>query len=298
VKSLRHQIKSFFGFSRAQTNGFVALLMIISIALFSKPLYHAWVSNRPIDFSKERKVLDSLTAQWNLQQLEVSKIAANKEVVVTLFAFNPNTVKEDELKALGFSSRLTKGLINYRMKGGEFRVKSDVKKLYGMDSAFYNTLAPYIVLPEKITYEKNLTSFTKKEKPAAFNLNEADTAQFQSIYGIGPTLAKRIVKYREGLGGFVNNEQLKEVYGLDSTVVSKLLKASFLTEDFTPRKININIAEESMLSAHPYFSKKIAKTIVTYRFQHGKFQSVDDLRRIETLDKKVLDKIYPYLTIE
>jgi competence ComEA-like helix-hairpin-helix protein len=166
-----------------------------------------------------------------------------------------------------------------------------------MDSVFYKTLVPYIQLPEKFTYEKNLT-FTEKKKLVAFNLNEADTTQFQGIYGIGPALARRIVKYREGLGGFVSNEQLKEVYGLDSTVIKKLLKVSFLSEGFIPRKININTADESMLSAHPYFSKKIAKTIVTYRFQHGKFQSVDDLRRIETLDKKVLDKIYLYLAIE
>jgi competence protein ComEA len=299
VKSLRQHIRRFFGFSRAQTNGFIVLLMIVSIALFSKPIYHTWVSSRPIDFSEEQKTLDSLTKQWKIQQEEEGNHSLQNDAIAgPLFEFNPNTVSAEELKALGFSRRLTKGLINYRAKGGEFKIKSDVKKLYGMDSAFYKTLVPFIQLPEKIVFEKKTTQYSTERKFTVFNLNEADTTQFQGVYGIGPVLAKRIIKYREGLGGFVSNEQLKEVYGLDSTVVNKLLKASFLAEDFIPRKISINTADESVLSAHPYFSKKIAKTIVTYRFQHGKFQSVDDLRRIETLDKKVLDRVYPYLTIE
>jgi len=299
VKSLRHHIRSFFGFSRAQTNGFVALLMIVSIALFSKPIYHSWVSSRPIDFSTEQKTLDSLTKQWRIQQEEeVNQSSQGDDIAIALFEFNPNTASADELKALGFSQRSVKGLINYRAKGGEFRIKADVKKLYGMDSAFYKTLVPYIQLPDKIVYEKKTTPYSIERKFTIFNLNEADTTQFQGVYGIGPVLAKRIIKYREGLGGFVSNEQLKEVYGLDSAVINKLFKASFLAEDFIPRRININTADESVFSAHPYFSKKIAKTIVTYRFQHGKFQSVDDLRRIETLDKKVLDRVYPYLTIE
>lgn len=298
MKNLKHQIRSFFGFSRAQTNGFVALLLIISIALFSKPVYHTWVSNRSVDFSEDRTALDSLTAQWRLQREEANSIPVGEEVAVTLFAFNPNKVTSDELKTLGFSGKLIKRFMNYRAKGGEFRIKSDVKKLYGIDSIFYKNLFPFIQLPEKITYEKKVVPFSIEKKLAVFNLNEADTTQFQRIYGIGSVLAMRIVKYRERLGGFVSNEQLKEVYRLDSAVIKKILKASFLAEDFIPRKININTDDESVLSAHPYFSKKIARAIVTYRFQHGKYQSADDLRKIETIDKNRLDKIYPYVTIE
>ncbi len=297
MKNLRHQIRNYFGFSRAETNGFVLLLVIISIALFSKPVYHAWVSNRSVDFSEERKTLDSLTEKWELQKKEANSVPLDEEIAVAFFEFNPNTVTSEELEALGFSERLKKGLINYRAMGGGFRIKSDLKKLYGMDSAFYKSLYPFILLPEKIVYEK--TTFPEsKKRTEAFNLNEGDTTQFQMIYGIGSVLAKRIVKYRERLGGFVNTDQLSEVYGLDSVVVKQILKSSFLNEDFMPRKININTADEALLSSHPYFSKKIARTIVTYRFQHGNYQSVNDLRKINLMDKKTVDKIYPYLTVE
>jgi DNA uptake protein ComE-like DNA-binding protein len=298
VKSIKHQIRSFFGFSRAQTNGFVLLLLIVSIALFSNPVYHTLISNRQADFSNERKTLDSLTTQWKIERQETSSVTTDEELAVSLFLFNPNTATADELKALGFSEKLAKHLMNYRAKGGAFRIKSDVKKLYGMDSTFYVGLLPFIQLPEKIAHERKVTPFSAENKVVLFNLNEADTTQLQRIYGIGPVLAKRIIKYRDGLGGFVSHMQLNEVYGLDSVVVKKIIKASFLAEDFIPRRININTADELTLSAHPYFSKKIARAIVTYRFQHGKYLSVEDLRKLETIDMKHVDRIYPYLTIE
>src|SRR5688572_28010773 len=123
MRNIKNKIRTFFGFSRTQTNGFVALLIIISVVIFSEPLYHAWLSNRPVDFSKERRTLDSLTAQWEAgrQKSKPVEIPDDKHIPKTLFAFNPNTVTKDELKALGFSDRLMKGLLNYRAKGGEFR---------------------------------------------------------------------------------------------------------------------------------------------------------------------------------
>ena len=298
MKNIKSKIRNFFGFSRAQTNGFVALLIILSAVIFSEPLYRTWVSNRPVDFSNEGRKLDSLAARWEIKPQKGTEvnIPSEKDIDVTLFTFNPNTVTKEELKALGFSERLMKGLLNYRAKGGEFRVKTDVQKLYGMDSTFFKSLLPFIQLPERIVYEKATPEL--KKKPSLFNLNLADSTQFQQIYGIGPVLAKRIVKYRDRLGGFVTNDQLREVYGLDSVVIGQILKVSFIPENNSIKKLNINTADEKMLSSHPYFLKNIARAIVTYRFQHGNYQSVDDLRRINLIDEKTMTKIYPYLTVD
>jgi competence protein ComEA len=295
VKSVRRQIRNFFGFSRAQTNGFVLLVIILSVVLFSKPIYQAWMSNRPVDFSKERKALDSVRVQLELQRAESKPAPVDEKIAITFFEFNPNTVTAEELKALGFSARLKKGLLNYRAKGGVFRIKADVKKLYGMDSVFYRSLYPFIQLPEKITH--NVT-FEPKKNSRSFDLNQADTTQFQQVYGIGPVLARRIVKYRERLGGFVKKEQLDEIYGMDSVVIKEILKISTLTPDFLPRRININTADETLFSTHPYLSRKLARGIVTYRFQHGNYHAVDDLRRINLLDELTFGKIQPYLTVD
>jgi DNA uptake protein ComE-like DNA-binding protein len=247
---------------------------------------------------KEKLFLDSLSSQWKLQQEKI--IPIESEIPVLLFKFDPNRVTEEELISLGFSNGLAQRLLNYRKKGGTFHVKSDVKKIYGMDSVFFERLAPFIQLPETIekTFPKNESVAVERKKPERFDLNEADTSRLVAIYGIGPVLARRIVLYREKLGGFVNSRQLGEVYGLDSASVHRLLNASFLRDSISIRKININTAGEEVLANHPYFTQKLAKAVVTYRFQHGKFHSLDDLRRIHLLEDKVLEKIYPYLVFD
>lgn len=293
---LRKLVRNTFGFSRAQANGFVILLPIISIALFSEPVFRWWVSQRTEDFSKERAELDSLYSDWQNNKQEQNQIALKEEAAVSYFNFDPNTASAEELTALGFSKGLAKRLLNYREKGGRFKVKSDVKKLYGMDSAFYQALVPFISLPVEIGTHDEIP-FSAKKKFEPFDLNEADTTQLKSIYGIGSKLALRIVKYRNKLGGFVHKNQLKEVYGLDTTVVNKLYKASFLSANFIPQKININSADELIFASHPYINKKIASAIVTYRFQHGNFQSIEDIKKVKLVDEAWFQKILPYLTL-
>ena len=46
------------------------------------------------------------------------------------------------------------------------------------------------------------------------NINEASAAQLQQLHGIGPTLAQRIVEYREQAGGFSTVEELTRVSGI------------------------------------------------------------------------------------
>jgi len=297
VKGFRKLIRNSFGFSRSQTNGFIVLLPVVTIILFSEPVYRWWVSQRTEDFSKERAALDSLHIAWQKQKVEENQIPIEEEIPISFFSFDPNTASADELKALGFSTRLSKRLLNYREKGGRFKVKSDLKKLYGLDSAFYQALVPFISLPVEIPKKESAFTPFEKKKPEVFDLNEADTTQLKSVYGIGSVLANRIVKYRDKLGGFITQDQLREVYGLDTAVVKRIVKASYLSQNFSPQKININSAEELALASHPYSSRKIAKAIVAYRFQHGNFSSVDDLRRIHLIDDKVFDRIYPYLTV-
>ena len=92
-------------------------------------------------------------------------------------------------------------------------------------------------------------------------------------------------------------EQIQEVFGLDSVVVRKLLDATFIAEDFEQLTININTSDEKRLASHPYLSNTAARSIVAYRFQHGEFKTMEDLRNIHALDEKTIQKITPYLTL-
>lgn len=300
MTSLTKAIRNFFGATRAQTNGFVMLLMVIAIAIFSQPLARWWVSSQAQDFSDDKKILDSLVQQWEtVPGKSVSVVSENHPAY---FEFDPNTLDKQKFIALGFSDKLAVRIINYRNKGGTFRIKSDLKKIYGMDTVLYQHIRSYILLPDEIVKTlpalKTTEPFKPKEKPQPFNLNEADTTQLQKIYGIGSRLALRIIKYRDKLGGFVSQRQLNEVYGLDSTVVNRVAAASYLPEQPAVKTINLNTAEEKTLAAHPYFGYRIARAIVAYRFQHGNFKSVDDLGKIPLITKENLGKLLPYVTVD
>lgn len=305
---LKRWVKDFFGLSNSQVNGFIVLLPLLALVLVSEPLWHWYVSRQPVDYSASRALLDSITAQWEISPQDemdenIYDTTALSPAVVRLFTFNPNLATVQELRTLGFSRAISLRIVHYVQKGGTFKIKQDLLKIYGLDTTLYNKLYSFVDLPEtKEVATKNseylARTFSRSGLAPRFDLNVADTIQLKSIFGIGDRLSARIVNYRRVLGGFVISDQVREVYGLDSAVVERLLGASFINDGFQPVRININKADEATLAAHPYIRKTAASAIVTYRFQHGEFTGLDDLRKIHALDIKTIQKIAPYLTID
>lgn len=255
------------------------------------------MSHNVPDFSGEKMLLDSLVAQWERQP---SEAIAPPDVPVNpkRFPFNPNHAAKEELMQLGFSGTIASRIIYYRQRGGKFEIKNDLLKIYGIDTAVFRQLYVYIELPEK-PYAHVHPKVVQAQHTAVkkINLNTADSLQLLYVRGIGPVLAQRIVKYRNRLGGFIRKEQLHEVYGLDSAAIAALSEIAFIDTTLSIRKININKATEEELSFHPYISRTASKAIVTYRFQHGPFQSEQDIGKIYALDEKTIQRIIPYLSV-
>src|SRR6478609_3452049 len=147
MSRLRAWIRSFFGFSRSETNAFLILLPLMALLIFSEPVYRYWfIAQQPRDFDNEKNELDSLTASWSWTQRDS---AIGKSLERRLFSFDPNTVSNEDLIQLGFNRTLAHRMVNYRMKGGKFTVKKDLMKIYGMDSTLYRRLYAFVDLPEK-----------------------------------------------------------------------------------------------------------------------------------------------------
>jgi competence protein ComEA len=146
----------------------------------------------------------------------------------------------------------------------------------------------------------------KKEKVVRglLELNAADSLALLGIFGIGPAYASRILKYREQLGGFVRISQLKEIYGFNTEVYDKL-QPQIQVNGQLLKKMNINTATEENLKVHPYVRNRLAKLIISYRQQHGKYASIEDLKKIAIMNDSVFYEaaglcsygIKPYLFI-
>lgn len=151
------------------------------------------------------------------------------------------------------------------------------------------------IIPAKI--KKNYPVFVKKiKKIELFEINQADTIQLRQIRGIGKKLSKRIIKYKDKLGGFYQQEQLYEVYGLDSIVVNRLIKYSTIdTSLVVKQKINQPLDKVFFkeLLKHPYLKYEDVKAIFKYHKEQGVFQTKTQLEQV--LGNEKADKIYPYI---
>lgn len=65
------------------------------------------------------------------------------------------------------------------------------------------------------TGNKGPTGLRSAPTQVQIELNGADTTELMTVKGIGPTFARRIVKYRKLIGGFQSKEELLKVYGID-----------------------------------------------------------------------------------
>lgn len=61
------------------------------------------------------------------------------------------------------------------------------------------------------------------------------------------------------------------------------------TRNTNAKKININTADEKILSSIKGISSKRAVAIISYRDEHGRFKSVDELKQIKGIGARFID---------
>ena len=236
-----------------------------------------------------------------------------------LFPFDPNTLARDGWLALGLTERQVDGIDRYRSKGGRFRTKKDLGRLYSLRPEQVERLLPYVQLPDSIARPQRATkgepsygnqpAFAQRSDPrqrlferTAFHkveLNTADTVALVALPGIGPAFARGMVKYRESLGGYHSLDQLAEVYVLrDKPDAVAKLKELLVLDTLMVRRIPINTCTVEELAAHPYARWKLAKPLIAYRNQHGRFSKLEEIKGCALIDADAFRKLAPYLTVE
>jgi DNA uptake protein ComE-like DNA-binding protein len=324
MKKLTNFVRNLLSMSPAEARGVIVIfgiILLIIVLMFGADFIFSQKQQNLVISSP--KMLDSLTvsldnqkpfygkeSQYGQKYNDYNKYAAPSKKFKN-FNFDPNIASITQLEELGLPKFIAERIEKYRSKGGKFRRKEDFAKIYGILPETYERLEPFITLPSteneaNNTPQTELTSSNETpivspivtlpkpsfKQPVKFDLNTGDTTDFKKITGIGSGFAKRIIKYRDILGGFVNVEQVRETYGLPPETVDELLKYGFVKSGVKKLKINQLPVENFK---HPYLKYYQAKAIIAYREQHGFFKTIVDLKQIKVLDEATINKIEPYL---
>jgi DNA uptake protein ComE-like DNA-binding protein len=146
---------------------------------------------------------------------------------------------------------------------------------------------------------RNYTPFEKQEKKPQYEIlkleiNQCDSTEIVVLPQFGTKRAKKLVEYRENLGGFYSFEQVKEVFILQNIEV-EFLKKYFTLNTSLIRKINVNTATYKELVLHPYIDSYLAKLIINHRDKKGNFTTVEEVQKATHAFQELMDKLQPYI---
>lgn len=214
--------------------------------------------------------------------------------IITPFPFDPNTVSKEELLSMNIRENLVKAIVNYRNRGGKFYRKEDLQKIYTISEEEFAVLEPFILIDTN-SNQIAINEF-KTTDSLIIELNTADSLDLQQLKGIGPSYAKRIIKYRDLLGGYNNVNQLMEVYGMDKSRFDGIKNHILINKDIV-LKINVNQTTIKELIKHPYIEFYVAKSIITHRNKIGSYNNLEEIKDAALVYEELYQKIIPYLKI-
>jgi competence ComEA-like helix-hairpin-helix protein len=221
-------------------------------------------------------------ALTNLSPLKISS---------ELFPFDPNAATDKDFTRFGFTEKQIKTIRKYQSKGGNFRSKVDFFKIYGISESQKIALADYVIIEEKGNIKKIKNAEVIEIQ---IEINVADSIELMKLPGIGDKLSKRIVKYRDLLGGFYTLAQLKEVYGLSEKVIQQI-EGMIKVDRGRIHKVDLNFADWNELAKHPYIQKNLARQIVKFRTKYGSIHEPSVLRDSMILNIDEYTRLKPYL---
>ena len=311
-----NNLKSHFRFNKQERSGIFFLLLII-ISLQVGYYVYGKIS---VDGQKETLVIDDKMQK----QIDALKQVTLEEKTLKIYPFNPNFITDYKGYTLGMSLNEIDRLHTFREQGKFANTKKEFQEVTQVSDSLLNAISPYFKFPEWTKRSKkfnrnrahhsseNLSDRSASSRTKAFDgkglvktsnnivikdLNTVTVSELRSINGIGEKLSARIVKFRNRLGGFLIDDQLYDVYGLEPEVVKRTLQHFKVLQRPDISKININTAPSHDIASLVYIQKRVAESIVDYRNDNNGILSLDELENIEGFPFDKIDRIALYLSL-
>ncbi len=293
---MKDRLRDLFTFSSGERKGIIALVFVLIVICgvnMILVLHHpAPVQSKYPDWMRDTGSFEVANNDVYSDHDAIHEpYPANAAVAEQKTIIDPNTASLEDLILTGFSLRIARTILNYREKGGRFRTPDDLKKIYGLTPEIFQSVEPYIRINDQTSEPLHMA-----ELPATININTADSVLFEKLPGIGPVLARRIIRYRALLGGYCSPEQVREVYGVTDSLFLRI-RERLEADTAHIIKISLNTSEEQDLARHPYIGRYVAAGIVKYRMHAGKILNINELILNGLIPEDRFDKLKYYVSL-
>lgn len=284
--------------SKTDRNGilvFVGILILSCVGIYFVNTYSQPKDIFQLDENAQNRMdvlLDSL------------KKEQNKPYVSKIYPFNPNFISDEKSYRLEMKPAEYDKLKAYRDADQWVNTIEDFRKVTGVSQAWINKYSKYFKFPDWVVEQQTRKREKRRSQPtelsyqAKKDLNQVDADDLTEISGIGSVLSQRILRYRNKIGGFRGNIQLKDVYGLKAEVEAKILAQMTVKSGGKSPRININEASVIELTDVPYFDYELAREINTFIKLRGGIESFEELSKIQDFKGYKIPQLKLYLKLK
>ena len=268
-------------------SGILILIILIAAGL----AIYIWVDFSPeVDYNKERVVIIQ-------RQIDSIKAAEKQVKKPDFYPFNPNFISDYKGYTLGMSPEEIDKLHRFRESDNWINSAADFKRVTGVSDSLLADISPYFKFPEWVTSSnsQNKSAGASKENPKKA-LNKITHDELMSIKGMTQKAARDILYFRKRIGGFLEDNQLFDVYGVPNKVVYAIKDKYTVKNEPQIEMLNVNTASASDLSTLPYITFEVAKEIVDYRLLNEGIEDLDELNKIQGITPYKFDRIKLYLS--
>ena len=193
-------------------------------------------------------------------------------------------------------------MLDYRKQNKWINSAKDFQKVTGVSDKLLQEISPYFKFPDWVIEQQNQKTKSKTTFQLTFDqkkdLNTVTAEDLEKINGVGKVLSKRIITYRNKIGKFRSDIQLKDVYGLKYDIIKNITAQITVKTNLDQPKININQASLIELAEIPYFDYELAREIFQFIKVNQGISNFEQLSKLQQFPSYKIDRIELYLTFD
>lgn len=280
--------------SKRNRRGVLILGAILLVIIYSPRILAGYFQDSSLEYTVEE--LDEVEKQIQDSKTSRKKKYSKKKkerYTVPQAAFDPNEYALSDWIKLGLSEKQANVVIRFTQHG--IYSNEELQKIFVISDELFGLIKDSTFYPVRPKKNSAFSPTVNRRSEKIVQLNVATQDELIELSGIGDYYAKKIIEYREKLGGFHSQEQLLELWKFTPEKLAKIKDQLLVSGEL--QKININQASYEELFKHPYVSSKVANSIVKMRSQRDGYKNLEDLLDSKLIDRELFNKLEPYIKL-